>query len=73
MLLKFGSVVALPDTFKIAFENPKMVGLPNQGVLLDVTINRFDLSSSMILAFLQSGKGALAKWYRKGNCRLRQI
>jgi hypothetical protein len=72
LILGFGRVSAVGDDARIEFENLKMRGLVGGTAKLLITIDRFDLSSVLILSLWHDVRGYSDHWLRRGSCK-RQI
>jgi len=70
MVLGVGSLRVNEQEVSVRFQNPKMRGLIPFVSELAITINRFTLSSTMILATLVEGQGMVGQWLRRGSCLL---
>ena len=70
IVLGFGTVSKTDDELRIRFNNPKMKGLGPFVSELAISVDRFSLSSTMILATRVEGQGMVAQWLRRGTCLL---
>lgn len=69
IIFGFGNVLALDDRIRIEFEAAKIQGLAGRRSKLSIFINRYDLSSTLILGFWEEKKGYVAQWLRRGSCQ----
>jgi hypothetical protein len=74
LVLGAGSVSQLDDDVRIQFENPKMKGLEGIRSRLPITIDRYDLSSILILStWDEQDSRHYGRWLRQGSCKRRGL
>ena len=72
ILLGLAHVSEQQDDLVIRFENPKFVGLPKDFITYTMYIDRYNLSSTLILAMRGTDRMA-AKMLRRGTCAVKKF
>lgn len=70
--LGYGSLAALDNEIRVTFE-PKVLNTSLRFARVLITIDRFDLSSTMILSTREQPKPMAARWIRHGACQVQKF